>query len=78
MPKHILIVDDEPSFRFSAGIALRQAGYITSEAVDGSEALFVIGDRHNSGSQFDAIVLDIQMPKMTEKNFQKCLKPRFT
>jgi two-component system response regulator YesN len=44
---------------------LRQAGYITSEAEDGSEALGMIGDRNNSGPQFDAIVLDIQMPKMT-------------
>ncbi len=65
MPKHILIVDDEPAFRFSAGIALRQSGYITSEAEDGREALGMICVKESRVAPFDAILLDIQMPKMT-------------
>jgi len=65
VPKHILIVDDEPAFRFSAGIVLRQAGYITSEAEDGREALSMICLKESSVAPFDAVLLDIQMPRMT-------------
>lgn len=65
MAKHVLIVDDEAAFRFSAGIALRQAGYITSEAGDGREALSLLCLRQGSVSPVDAILLDIQMPKMS-------------
>ncbi|MBI5847457.1 MAG: response regulator [Nitrospirae bacterium] len=65
MSKHILIVDDEPAFRFSAGIALRQAGYITSEAQNGREALSMICIKESCVAPFDAVLLDIQMPKMT-------------
>lgn len=65
MLKHILIVDDEPSFRFSASLALRQAGYLTSEAEDGRKALSMICVQEKCVAPFDAILLDIQMPKMT-------------
>ena len=40
--KRILIVDDEADFRFSAGIALRRAGYSTEAVADGAEALNLI------------------------------------
>ncbi len=65
MPKHILIVDDEPAFRFSVGLALRQVGYITSEAEDGFEALSMICSKDSRFAAFDAILLDLQMPGMT-------------
>ena len=39
---HILLVDDEAGFRFSAGVALRTAGYEVTEAADGREALWTL------------------------------------
>jgi CheY-like chemotaxis protein len=59
--KRILIVDDEPDFRFSAGIALRRAGYLTEEAADGAEALNLIRSGKER-SLFDLLLVDIQMP----------------
>ncbi len=76
MAKHLLIVDDEALFRFSASIALRQAGYEVSEAKDGEEGFMMILDRHRSGVPFDMIVLDIQMPKMSGIDLYDALQLR--
>ena len=65
MAKHILIVDDEADFRFSASIGLRQAGYEVSEAEDGEDGFRQIMDKHSKGKSFDLVVLDIQMPHMS-------------
>ena len=59
--KRILIVDDEPDFRLSAGIALRRAGYLTEEAADGAEVLEAI-QSGKERSLFDLLLVDIQMP----------------
>lgn len=59
MPKHILIVDDDPHIREIVRFALEKAGMLTSEARDGAEALkCFLKDQH------DLIVLDISMPEM--------------
>ena len=76
MAKHLLIVDDEAPFRFSASIALRQAGYEVSEAKDGEEGFMMIIDRHRRGIPFDMIVLDIHMPKMSGIDVYDALKQR--
>jgi len=65
MGKHILIVDDEAPFRFSASLCLRQEGYEVSEAKDGAEAFTMIMERHHLGLAYDLIVLDINMPKIS-------------
>ncbi len=65
MKKHILIVDDESNFRFSAGLALRRAGYEVSEAVDGKEALLMILNNSVKNDSFDLLLIDIQMPEMS-------------
>lgn len=65
MPKKILIADDEATFRFSAGLALRLAGYEISEALDGREALAMVLARQAEKKQFDLLLLDIQMPGLT-------------
>jgi DNA-binding response OmpR family regulator len=60
---NILIVDDEPHFRFAAGIALKSAGHEVSEAEDGEKALNMILDRGDH--RFDLLLVDVQMPNMT-------------
>ena len=65
MPKHILIVDDEPSFRFAASLSLRQEGYEVSEARNGEEAFKMILNRRLLGQAYDLIILDIQMPALS-------------
>jgi|Deesub1362A_J573_1020465.scaffolds.fasta_scaffold00073_24 DNA-binding NtrC family response regulator len=65
MAKHILVIDDEPHFRFAASVALRRAGYRTSEAEDGREALQRILEAQRKGEVFDLLVVDVQMPVMS-------------
>lgn len=63
---HILIVDDEADFRFSAGVALRKAGYQVTEAEDGSAALSVVlGSNFRGSVPVDLILTDIRMPRMS-------------
>src|SRR5688500_16968027 len=54
----ILIADDEPSVRDSAGYALAQEGFEVTPAVDGEDAESQIGE----GMPFDLLILDIMMP----------------
>lgn len=60
--KHILLVDDESEFRFSATVALRRAGYEVSEAEDGLEALAKILESSNAGKMYSLLLTDIRMP----------------
>lgn len=63
---HILLVDDEANFRFSAGVALRKAGYAVTEAADGSEALSILLGLHLGRVEPVALILtDIRMPRMS-------------
>ena len=55
----ILIVDDDPICLMLASLALRQAGFSTATAADGTEALDLLQDL-----QPDLILSDIQMPNM--------------
>jgi len=59
MPKHILIVDDDPHIREVVSFAIEKAGMLTSEAKDGAEALRLFDEKRH-----DLIVLDISMPEM--------------
>ncbi|MBK8014400.1 MAG: sigma-54-dependent Fis family transcriptional regulator [Deltaproteobacteria bacterium] len=54
----ILLVDDEPTIRLSAGDALRSDGHNVTTAADGAEAL-----AHLSAARFDVVVTDVRMPK---------------
>jgi CheY-like chemotaxis protein len=62
MAKHILIIDDEVNFRYSAAIALRRSGYKISEAESAEEALEMIQKAEKRNEQFGLILLDIQLP----------------
>ena len=59
MSAKILTVDDSASIRMTTRIALTNAGYEVTEAVDGSDGLAKL----NSGS-FDLVITDLNMPNM--------------
>lgn len=59
--RRILIVDDEPTIVEFVGRVLRGAGYETSAAGGGLEALRVV----DTSAPFDLIVADVNMPELS-------------
>jgi two-component system chemotaxis response regulator CheY len=59
MSAHILTVDDSASIRMTTKIALTNAGYQVTEAVDGLDGL-----NKAKSAAFDLIVTDLNMPNM--------------
>lgn len=59
MSAHILTVDDSASIRMTTKIALTNAGYQVTEAVDGQDGL-----TKAKGATFDLIITDLNMPNM--------------
>lgn len=66
----LLIVDDNPDFRFYLRDAL-QAKFQVVEASDGEEALHLVQDKHPS-----LVVSDVMMPKMDGYALCKAIKTR--
>ncbi len=62
----ILIVEDEVSIRTLLADVLRGEGYAVTEAVNGLDALRVLGQERP-----DAIVLDVMMPMMDGPTFAR-------
>jgi two-component system, OmpR family, phosphate regulon response regulator PhoB len=54
----VLVVDDEMSLRFLCQVNLEAAGFDVREAVDGEEALQLIGEEAP-----DLVLLDVMMPR---------------
>lgn len=63
--KHILLVDDEMGFLFTASLFLRRAGYRVKVAENGREALTMFLEAHRGDEPFDLLVTDIRMPGMS-------------
>lgn len=59
MSGNILTVDDSASIRMTTKIALTNAGYQVTEAVDGADGL-----SKAKGAAYDLIVTDLNMPNM--------------
>ncbi|MEO3754689.1 response regulator transcription factor [Streptomyces sp. B6B3] len=59
-PRHVLIVEDDPSIHALLVSALRAAGYAVTSATTGSDALARVGDAHP-----DLVVLDVMLPDFT-------------
>ena len=68
MGKKILFVDDSASMRQVVGIALKNAGYDVTAAVDGRDAVSKLSDR------FAATVTDLNMPNMNGIDLIKAVK----
>jgi DNA-binding response OmpR family regulator len=56
----ILVIEDEPDLLRVVARALREAGYAVDEAADGEEGLFKA-----TSWDYDAIVLDLMLPRLT-------------
>jgi len=59
MSANILTVDDSASIRLTTRIALTNAGYTVTEAVDGLDGIAKL-----KGGKFDLIITDLNMPNM--------------
>ena len=57
MPFHVLIADDDPGVLSGLALTCRAAGYVTSEASSGSQALGAV-----RSSRPDIVLVDIHMP----------------
>jgi two-component system OmpR family response regulator len=55
----VLVVEDEPDLREGLLKALREDGYAVDSAADGEDGLFKA-----EGTDYDAIVLDLMLPKL--------------
>ena len=55
----VLVVEDEPDLREGLAKALREDGYAVDSAADGEDGLFKA-----EGTEYDAIVLDLMLPKL--------------
>ena len=55
----VLVADDEPAIRMLVTRVLRRAGFDPQEANDGQEAI-----ERLDGGQYDALVLDLMMPRV--------------
>jgi two-component system, chemotaxis family, sensor kinase CheA len=58
--KKVLVVDDTMTSRMLMKNIMEAAGYITSTATNGAEALAALGQDH-----FDLVCTDVEMPRMT-------------
>ncbi len=65
-----LVVDDEPSVQRFVERVLREAGYATTVASDGPEALEVASRME----EFDILVTDVMMPQMTGDELARRLR----
>ena len=68
---HILVVDDDPLTRMMATEALREGGFVTSEAEDGVRAVAAFDAVHP-----DLVLLDVMMPGLS--GFEVCRRVRAT
>jgi two-component system, chemotaxis family, chemotaxis protein CheY len=69
MEKKILTVDDSPSVRKMVEFSLKSKGYAMGGAADGIEALALMEQE-----PFDAVILDVNMPKMNGLEFLEKIK----
>jgi two-component system, OmpR family, response regulator len=69
MAPHVLVVDDDDAIRDMLGTALRYAGFETTVAVDGPDALAKI-----AATSPDVVVLDVLMPSLD--GFEVCRRVR--
>lgn len=69
-PIHVLVVDDEETVRKFVDRVLRDAGYTTTLAGDGPEAVAVA----KTMPALDLLVTDLMMPKMTGDELARRLR----
>jgi len=68
---NVLVVDDDPAIRNLVALTLRSEGFDVSTAGNGELALYEL-----ERGDFDAIVLDLEMPVMDGRTFYRALRAR--
>lgn len=68
----VLVVDDEPGICEFVDRTLRHAGYETTTAASGPEALSLV----ESASPFDLLLTDVRMPDMTGDELARRIRQR--
>jgi two-component system chemotaxis response regulator CheY len=71
MEKRILVIDDSPSVRKMVEFTLKSKDFQVTSAEDGQEALELMAEE----KEFDAIILDINMPRMNGLEFLQEMRP---
>ncbi len=71
VPMRLLIVEDEPDLRRALVQALREEGYAVDAADNGEEGLF-----NALNTNYDAVVLDIMLPRLDGWNVLKRLREK--
>jgi two-component system, cell cycle sensor histidine kinase and response regulator CckA len=69
-PMSVLIVDDEPAVQKFVQRVLSEAGYATTIAADGPDAL----EAASKMEEFDILVTDVMMPQMTGDELARRLR----
>lgn len=67
----VLVVDDEPDIRLMVRIALEQRGWVVDESTSGRDAIDRCASR-----RYDAIVLDMRMPRMDGMEVARRIRDR--
>ena len=71
MARRVLIADDDETVRFMLELQLRREGYEVTGVADGEAALSAI-----SGGDFDVVLSDLVMPKMTGLELLDAIRSR--
>lgn len=69
-PIHVLVVDDEEAVRTFVERVLREAGYVTTLAGDGPEAIEIAAKL----ASLDLLVTDVMMPQMSGDELARRLR----
>jgi two-component system OmpR family response regulator len=67
----VLVVEDEPDLREGLAKALREDGYAVDSSADGEDGFFKA-----EGTDYDAIVLDLMLPKLDGWELLRRLRPK--
>ncbi len=69
---HLLLVDDEDSFRQPLSKRLTKRGFVVEQAADGNQCLALLGEK-----RIDVVVLDVKMPGMSGIDVLQNIKSKF-
>lgn len=76
MCKHILLIDDEPLFRYSVELALRKKGHLVAQAGDGEHAWTLLLEAEKAGVPYNLVLLDLELPTSSGLDFMRRLGSR--
>lgn len=67
----VMVVDDDEDIRETVGMVLAASGYTAVPAVDGADALDLLGDE---GTRPSLILLDLRMPRLSGEQVMQQLR----